>query len=67
LQDSEAFAIGASKSTDHDSGHLRRLIASQCKLLDTGLADSKDYTVKIRYCVLGARKAGSEQYASHLC
>lgn len=63
MQDSVAFAIRASTSTDHENTHLRRQLASQSKFLDVG-KDSKGESVRIRYCVLGARKPGSAQYVA---
>lgn len=65
LQDSAAFAIRASKSTDSENAQLRHQLTSQSKFVDGG-KDSKGESVRIRYCVLGARKPGSAQYVASL-
>ena len=66
MQDSAAFAIRASKSADTENTQLRHQLASQSKFVDGG-RDSKGESIKIRYCVLGARKPGSSQcVAPHL-
>lgn len=65
VQDSVAFAIRASKSTDHENAHLRHLLASQSRYMVTD-TDSKGESVRIRYCVLGERKPDSAQYVAFL-
>lgn len=62
VQDSVAFAQKASQSADHDNTHLRHLLASKSRFLDIS-SDHKGQSVRIRYCVLGAREGDSAQCA----